>query len=374
MHSLINQTDFMKTFALLALTACSYLSAETYSSTSQALVPQTEFEQLAVICTKYGNNPRGLPTLHYAILQNDEEAVDLLLKYGASPHTQSAKKSYKPDILHACVQSGNLALFKKFADVAWSTPELIEDTGTSVLLQAIQLHENYIANFILETYTFDLDDKLRFIPKWLLEECSRAGNYEIFNLLVTRYNGLHVNEGTCIRYALEWYNIPEEPYLQLSNEKALIKEKLKILDTFSNSELSDFFIHGHSGGSIISTTYPETLVYLLDRGIIHIDSIFHKTPLLYTACGNYRYGNEMVEILLSRGLDIHDEKFKYALFTLIDSQVFSEPVLRMKKELILTLVNAGLDVNHRDQLGKTVLAKTKDKNMKAFLKSLGAEK
>lgn len=45
----------------------------------------TDIEKLTLLQTKYGNNPYGVSTLQYAILQNDEAAVDLLLKYGASP-------------------------------------------------------------------------------------------------------------------------------------------------------------------------------------------------------------------------------------------------------------------------------------------------
>ncbi|MCE5293003.1 MAG: ankyrin repeat domain-containing protein [Chlamydiales bacterium] len=46
-----------------------------------------ECDLLTQIQVRYGNNPEGIGSLHYAILQKDILAVDLLLYYGASPYT-----------------------------------------------------------------------------------------------------------------------------------------------------------------------------------------------------------------------------------------------------------------------------------------------
>ena len=46
-----------------------------------------ECELLTQIQVRYGNNPEGIGSLHYAILQKDVLAVELLLKYGASPYS-----------------------------------------------------------------------------------------------------------------------------------------------------------------------------------------------------------------------------------------------------------------------------------------------
>ena len=48
---------------------------------------QKELNELTLVLTKYGNNPEGVPPLHYAILKKDTKAIDLLLKHGADPHT-----------------------------------------------------------------------------------------------------------------------------------------------------------------------------------------------------------------------------------------------------------------------------------------------
>jgi ankyrin repeat protein len=41
------------------------------------------------VLIKYGNNPDGVPPLHYAIKCRDEKAIKLLLDHGASPNAQS---------------------------------------------------------------------------------------------------------------------------------------------------------------------------------------------------------------------------------------------------------------------------------------------
>ncbi len=43
---------------------------------------------------KYGNNPYGIPALHYAIMQGDEKAVRLFLDHGASPDSQTPPPTY----------------------------------------------------------------------------------------------------------------------------------------------------------------------------------------------------------------------------------------------------------------------------------------
>lgn len=50
-------------------------------------------QELLDILVKYGNNPDGIPTLHYAIKMQDAEAVKLLLKHGvdANSHSQFTK-------------------------------------------------------------------------------------------------------------------------------------------------------------------------------------------------------------------------------------------------------------------------------------------
>lgn len=50
-------------------------------------------QELIDILIKYGNNPEGIPALHYAVVQGDEHAVKLLLDHGASPNALSRERS-----------------------------------------------------------------------------------------------------------------------------------------------------------------------------------------------------------------------------------------------------------------------------------------
>jgi hypothetical protein len=80
--------------------------------------PQTEFEQLAMIMAKYGNNAEGLQAINYAILQKDEPAIDLLLKYGAT---------LEKNCFVYAIKTESLELVKKFIDLGFDPNELISD-------------------------------------------------------------------------------------------------------------------------------------------------------------------------------------------------------------------------------------------------------
>lgn len=105
-----------KLFSLLAITTMCYLPADTYQEYMTCpAVPQTEFEQLTVILSKYCNNLWGVPPIHCAILQNDIPAIDLLLKYGASPFTISLRDDLS--CIHYAIKAGSLELTKKFVEL-----------------------------------------------------------------------------------------------------------------------------------------------------------------------------------------------------------------------------------------------------------------
>jgi hypothetical protein len=116
---------------------------ETYQEySSRPLAPQTEFEQLTVILTKYGNNQFGLPVIHYAILQNDVEAVDLLLKYGASPLT----KGNGYGCIDYAIRTGSLELTKKFIEIGVSPRRMVD--SFSPLEYAKMCHQPEIVRYL----------------------------------------------------------------------------------------------------------------------------------------------------------------------------------------------------------------------------------
>lgn len=67
------------TLLMIAAVNCLPAATNTENASEQICVATTEIEQLTLILTKYGNNPYGMPTLPYAILQNDEAAREELI-------------------------------------------------------------------------------------------------------------------------------------------------------------------------------------------------------------------------------------------------------------------------------------------------------
>ncbi len=72
---------------------------------------QKELNELTLVLTKYGNNPEGVPPLHYAILKKDTKAIDLLLKHGADPHTGDHETL---TCLYYAIKADSVSLIKKF--------------------------------------------------------------------------------------------------------------------------------------------------------------------------------------------------------------------------------------------------------------------
>lgn len=361
---------------LLSIMALSCLSATQHKKGTQITpnITQTEIGDLTSLLVRYGNNPEGIPALHYAILQNDIEAVDLLLKFGAHPLTKSRKAGCS-DCLHCCIRAGNLELFKKFVDLGNDPTNTLTSFDENPLRRAISYHRNDIAKFILEFSNDDLDEeedlKYSRFRNNLLLDCSWFGNYEIFEILLDRYKNLEIDYTLCIDRALERFQIGDgEMDGPFPDEQAVIQGRFKILDTLTKQGHLSWFNNEYEARNVLANSFPEALAYLLDHKILHPDSLVGNCPLLLAAAQHSFYSNEMVEVLLARGVDVQKGKCKYALFAVIDGGPFSKQVLKQKKALILTLLNAGIDINLKDQTGRSAAELTKDQNIREFLKNL----
>lgn len=69
---------------IIAGRSCGFDSCN--GSTSTIYNDLSTYEELCLILCKYGNNPDGIPALHYAIKKKDEKAVLCLLNNGADPN------------------------------------------------------------------------------------------------------------------------------------------------------------------------------------------------------------------------------------------------------------------------------------------------
>lgn len=364
-----------KILALLAIMVVNCMSASTHTKDvpKATNTTHTEIEQLTLIQVKYGNNPEGIPVLHYAILQNDIEAVDLLLKYGASPFTKNTKNDHY-DCLYYCIKAGSLELFKKFVALGNDPVRSVIYFGEGPLGQASSLKRNDIVKFILESYPKCLvphKDQTFATFQTMLDTSASNGNYELFTFLLKRYKDLEIDYSQCAGRALHIAQLWEDGHGYTELEAQMrVEGKLKILDTLVENGLFTEFADGDVARGALSESFPEALSYLLDHKILHPNDVFNNSPILLIAARNYAFANEMVDILIANGVDVTKGNCKYVLFQLVREGGFS---LDRRKELIVTLIQAGIDINQKDQKGGTVLSQTKDKSMIEFLVSLGAK-
>lgn len=133
---------------------------------------QKETNDLAINLTKYGNNPECIPALHYAILQEDIEAVDLFLKYGASTHTldrpnlnqgNRSISDYRNSLYYA-LKAGNVHILEKLLDLGAELNDIGSDSRSAIIntLIAKPHHESF--KFLITNNAFSLDELNELAP------------------------------------------------------------------------------------------------------------------------------------------------------------------------------------------------------------------
>ncbi|NGX51306.1 MAG: hypothetical protein K1060chlam2_01171 [Chlamydiae bacterium] len=115
------------------------LRIETLCNTKLKAVPQ----QLIDILIKYGNNEKGLPAIHYAILKQDCQSVKALLDNGASPNARTAKAAmvftkYPPyTALDYAAYSGNTEMINLLCNYGALVNPPKEKNGGGIALPAL---------------------------------------------------------------------------------------------------------------------------------------------------------------------------------------------------------------------------------------------
>ena len=328
----------------------------------------TESELLTDILIKYGNNPEGIPAIHYAILKNDIKAINLLLKHGASPST---KDSHNRNCLYYSIKIGSIELVKKFVESGANPHEVISDW--CVLNLAISSHQNDIAKYLIDCGVKinqkGTDDCLLL--------CAHSGNLEMYKHL----SGLGVVCKDHPQFVWALLNFSTYDYDSfdetIKRQLAQCGKMNMINHVFLNEKLvveKSVFLN------TIKSTCPEALIFLLDNKIIGPnDSIRHgiyNDPILHLSIQNEKHYAEFVKILLERGAKANAKGFmnRNALSEVFNVHLRNREDIEKQKEIIKLLINCGADLNAIDDESETLLDHWPQSPMSEFLISIGARK
>ncbi|MBS0655855.1 MAG: ankyrin repeat domain-containing protein, partial [Verrucomicrobia bacterium] len=317
-----------------------------------------ESELLTDILIKYGNNPEGIPAIHYAILKNDTQAVDLLLKHGASPFT---KDSHKHDCLYYSILAGSLDLVKKFIELG-ANPD--DHSNTPPLYTAISNLQNDIAKYLID-YGVTINEE-QYSDYHYLFLCAEVGNLEIYKTL-SKLGVVYARQSNLVRALLDF------PMSEKIGQRKMALLNYIFLDEKLTVDTDEIIRNIH-------LTCPEVLIFLLDNKIIGPNDKFSNGndhyPILHAALHSRVHYAELVKILLARGAQANtrDPLGRSILYDLAHMNFNGPEDIEKQKETIKLLISYGADINAIDKYKKSLLASLGPSPMYDFLVSLGAKK
>lgn len=337
---------------------------------------QSEMDELSIILAKYGNNPEGLPSLHYAIRQRDYRAVDVLLKFGASPLTRDVNNY---SCLYHSILADDVILLKKFIGLGLN-PNTLATHDLSYLSVAIMHHKNNAAKYLINSgVNLRVDGELSGViprppnnPSTFIA-CS-VGNYEMLKVLIDRGIGIDMLTGG--------YN-SKLPYVvrllfQRCEDERFNYEKIKCLELLIERNKITLLRDPDEYLYLISNGYPQGLAYLLDKGYISANqySLHNESHILSCAIQNTRYRTELVNLLISRGADVKAIIIGSHRWTVLHFLAHlyiqtDREALEISNLIELCLKN-GADINAIDLYGRTSLKLANDKQIIDVLKANGA--
>lgn len=179
----------LKSFIIVILFSFIFISDVTCGNKNKDTLNQ-ELYELVLIQAKYGNNSQGAPALHYAVYQGDTRAVDLLLKYGASPFSLDAKQA---NCLFYAVKGGSVDMVKKFIDYGVNINDFCgfhpcQGCGIS---GAIIMNQPEVTKFLAAYGIYDQRELSHAIVGVIYAKFNFAQKKEIIQLLIA--NGADIN-------------------------------------------------------------------------------------------------------------------------------------------------------------------------------------
>lgn len=354
-----------------------------------ALPKSPNHQEIAEIIVKYGNNPKGIPAIHYAILEKDFRAVDLLLECGASPSTTD---HLGLNCLYYSILSGELSFVEKFIKLGLNPNRKIQQDGLfphyygdvifeddfTFLSLAISRHQNQIAKYLI-SYGVDVGGNYNH-P--VIQAC-KFGNYEILEVLISKgignFNPNHY--GQTLQNSLfevifeSYYTENKSPFFDVEMAPLARKNKIKCLDLLQDKQI--LRLGNYPKDDLIrqiSHTFPEALAYLLDRSYLNSNDTSKYSSVLFEVLSNEHFHKEMIDMLIKRDVNIHQLNYDKLNIIGVLSNSFSNSIGKnnflRRCEQIEFFISKGVNINIKDALGKTALDRAIERNDERWIEFL----
>lgn len=325
----------------------------------------TNNEELIEILIKYGNNPKGIPAIQYAVLEKDYKAVNLLLEHGASVHTRDA---YGHTCLFYAVLADDLILMSKFISLGNNPNERFSDFGPyqywTMLEAAIMEHKNQAAKFLID-FGVDTDFDYRNI----FNLSCRIGNLEILKYAFDK--GLRPPE-YCSNISVESYSLWNVFLAYEGN----IQEKFDCLKFLDDHQLINLACNPENYHWIIGSMYPQALNFLFEKRYLDPNFKFSDNDPLFLQIlrQNSIYLSDIMKILESHNVDFTLVYGSWNAFFWLVNQKYNLKEFLRQRELIEFFLAHNANINLKDSTGKTALDYASDEKMIDYLISKGAKK
>ncbi len=313
-------------------------------------------ENLIKTLIKCGNNPMGIPALHYAAATGDEASVKLLLEYGASPNSKLSYKNDVNNIEYLNTPNTVLEFAARYGHL--NTVILLLDKGAEIQRNETGCNGE---NCIISPLIFAADGNHAHIIKALVSrgaQCNLDNPFSGWNDINPLYRGVNANATDAVQALLELGARVDDPKLTSNCDLlslAVEKGDIKLVQLLINFKIViDHPSIGSSAlGKAVQTQKIDVIKLLLSKGAkIHAEqtAYYHNNPWFLSIVMD---NPEIIEILVKAGANIHavDESGMEAIFFAAQQR---------KLEALKALVKAGCDANIKDRNGNSLIANALD--------------
>ena len=294
-------------------------------------------------------NSCGNSALHLACLNQDEEAVELLLRFNTNVNAQNLERITP---LHMAAATGNVNIVASLIEAGADISISVDSSGCTALHDACNNGSAEVARILIE-HGADLDAKNEY-DNTPLHRCCSNGHTEAAMLLIDR--GAKVDaQGVNARYPLHY--AAANGHVEIM--KCLLDKgaDLNVFDSRNFAPLHRACNDGHEAAA----------EFLIDQGV-DLNAISQEgSTVLHIACRSSLVN--IVKILLNRNVDVNakDKWGKTPLHVACDNH---------KMEIVVNLVENGADIHAKDARQSTplhVACSCGDMEVATFLVREGAD-